>query len=208
MNQLDQLLKKYLKSCDSGKIFTGLIKPIYLVIGWLHLLLPLSIIIIGYDAFASDYNKLKMTFYNHAFIIVFALLILFLAACIAAYLAIKLWTDRADRTDVLIRSESEFCVLPIIVTFVRNIGEGSALVGLIMGVGFSVAIGLGLAFLSFAESDYFAEIFKHAMIVFFGGIIISIVVSYLTLLFHRFLSELMGLMVSMATNVSRIANRY
>lgn len=209
MDFLDELLKKYLKACDSGKIFTNLVRPIYLVIGWLHLLLPLAIIKLGYDAFANKYgfNQFRNTFGDHTFIIVFALALLLAAASVTAYLAIKLWTDRANRVDVLIRSDSEFCVLPIIVTFTRNLGEGTALVTFVMGLGFSLAVGFGLIFLAFAESDFFSSIFKHAIYVLFGGIIASIVVAYLTLVLYRVLSELFGLMVSLAKNVSRIANR-
>ena len=209
MNILDQLLKDYLKSNDSGRIFTNPVKPIYIIIGWLHLLLPLFILKLGYEAFADKYgfSDLRRLFHDYTFIIVFVLMILFAAACLTAYLAIKLWTDRANRADVLIKSQNEFCVLPIITTYVRNQGEGNALVILIMGIAFSLAVGLGLVFLAVAEKDYFAEIFKHAMTVLFGGIIVSIIVSYLTLVLHRFISEAIGLFVSIASNVSRIANK-
>ena len=209
MNLLDQLLKDYLKSNDTGRIFTNPVKPIYLVIGWLHLLLPLFILKLGYDAFADSYgfSDLRSVFGDYTFIIVFVLIILFAAACVTAYLAIKLWTDRANRVEVLIKSQNEFCVLPIVTTYLRNQGEGQALVILIMGIAFSIAVGLGLVFLAVAESDYFSQIFKHAMGVLFGGIIVSIVVSYLTLVLHRFLSEAIGLLVSIASNVSRMAHR-
>ena len=137
----------------------------------------------------------------------FLCLALFAVACLAAYCAIKFWTDRAKRLDVLIKPSNEFCVLPIIVTFTRNFGEGMALVMVIWGIGISVIVGLGLLCAAFVESDYFKEIFKASMSVLFGGTILTIVSSYLTLVLHRYLSELMGLLVSIASNVSRIAHK-
>lgn len=211
MNKIDQFLKKYLKLVDSGKIFNKPMKPIYLIIGWLHLLLPLFIIKMAYDTFSENhfggFRQLRHTFGDHNVIIGFVLVAMFVVACLAAYLAIKFWTDRAKRLDVLIKPSSEFCVLPIIVTFVRNLGEGIALVMAIMGVGFSIIVGLGLLCAAFTESEYFSEIFKVSMSVLFGGTIITIVVSYLTLVAYRFISELIGLLVSIASNVSRIAQK-
>lgn len=212
MNKIDQTLKKYLKAVDSGKIFSKPIKPIYLIIGWLHLLLPLLLIKVAYDTYNNDYyrsgfKQLRYTFGDHDVIIGFVLVALFAVACLAAYCAIKFWTDRAKRLDVLIKPSNEFCVLPIIVTFTRNFGEGMALVMVIWGIGISVIVGLGLLCAAFVESDYFKEIFKASMSVLFGGTILTIVSSYLTLVLHRYLSELMGLLVSIASNVSRIAHK-
>lgn len=211
MKEIDQFLKKYLKLVDSGKIFNKPMKPIYLIIGWLHLLLPLFVIKVAYDTFSSDYYRgfkdLRHAFGDHDVIIGFVLVALFAVACLVAYLAIRFWTDRANRLDVLIKPSSEFCVLPIIVTFVRNLGEGMALIMAIVGIGISVIVGLGLLCAAITESEYFKEIFKVSMSVLFGGTILTIVVSYLTLISHRFISELMGLLVSIASNVSRIAHK-
>lgn len=211
MDKINNFLKQYLKLNDSGKIFTKLVKPIYKIIGWAHVLLPLFILKVIYDAISDNYNSfsIALEFFrdDHKVILAFVLLLLFVVSCIAAYLAIKFWYDRAERLDVLIHNQSEFCVLPIVVTFVRNAGESIALMIAVLGVGYCISTALGLVFLSFTETDYIGKILLTALIMLIGGTIGSVIVAYVTLVFHRFLSESIGLMVSVASNVSRIANK-
>ncbi len=211
MDKINEFFKQYLKLNDSGKIFTKLVKPVYKIIGWAHVLLPLFILKVAYDAVSDNYNSfssaLRFFSNDHDVILAFVLLLLFAVSCLAAYLAVKFWYDRASRLDVLIDTQSEFCVLPIIVTFVRNAGESIALMIAILGVGYAISTTLGLIFLSFAETDYFGKILKTALFTLLGGTIGSIVIAYVTLVFHRFLSESIGLMVSVASNVSRIAHK-
>lgn len=211
MEKINLFLKKYLKLVDSGKIFSNPVKPIYLIIGWLHLLLPLFVIKVAYDTFSNDYyggfKDLRHAFGDHDVVIGFVLIALLAVASLAAYLAIRFWTDRANRLDVLIKPNNEFSVLPIIVTLVRNLGEGMALVMAIVGVGISVIVGLGLLCVAITESEYFSQIFKVSMSVLFGGTILTVISSYLTLVSYRFVSELIGLLVSIASNVSRIAHK-
>ena len=210
MDKINEFFKQYLKLNDSGKIFTKLVKPVYKIIGWAHVLLPLFILKIIYEAFeghSGDFDALRYIGNDHKVILAIVAILLLAVSCLAAYLAVKFWYDRASRLDVLIDTQSEFCVLPIIVTFVRNAGESIALMIAILGVGYAISAALGLVFLSFAETDSFGDIIKMALITLFGGTIGSIVIAYLTLVFHRFLSESIGLMVSVASNVSRIAHK-
>lgn len=212
MDKINNFLKQYLKLNDSGKIFTKLVKPIYKIIGWAHVLLPLFLLKIASELLLyggrSGLHELDLiSDENDDVILTIVSLLIFAVSCLVAYLAIKFWYDRADRLDVLINNQSEFCVLPIIVTFVRNLGEGLALVIAVMGVGYTLSSFLGLLMLSVAESDYFKEIIKTAFTTLLVGTIGSVIVAYVTLVFHRFLSESIGLMVSVASNVSRIANK-
>ncbi|MBR5685607.1 MAG: hypothetical protein IKX18_05575 [Muribaculaceae bacterium] len=210
MDKINNFLKQYLKLNDSGKIFTKLVKPIYKIIGWAHVLLPLFLLKMAYEALSdgrSGMRELDLIGDDHKVILTIVFLLIFAVSCLVAYLAIKFWYDRAERLDVLINNQSEFCVLPIIVTFVRNLGEGLALVIAVMGVGYTLSSFLGLLMLSVAESDYFKEIIKTAFTTLLVGTIGSVIVAYVTLVFHRFLSESIGLMVSVASNVSRIANK-
>ena len=210
MDKINNFLKQYLKLNDSGKIFTKLVKPIYKIIGWAHVLLPLFLLKMAYEALSdgrSGMRELDLIGDDHKVILTIVFLLIFAVSCLVAYLAIKFWYDRAERLDVLINNQSEFCVLPIIVTFVRNLGEGLVLVIAVMGVGYTLSSFLGLLMLSVAESDYFKEIIKTAFTTLLVGTIGSVIVAYVTLVFHRFLSESIGLMVSVASNVSRIANK-
>jgi hypothetical protein len=209
MNVIDNYLKKYLKLVDSGKFFRNVVKPTYKAIGWLHLLLPLLLLVFFYNVFADQYSHDDMhgLFGDHDGLIAFVLILIFATTCLVAYLAIKFWNDRAKRLDVLLNNQSEFCVLPIIVAFTRNKGEGQGMVFAVMGVGLAIAMGLGLLFLSFVEKDYFSEIIKVALMTLILGPILAIVGGYLIVLIHRFISEAIGLMVSVAANVSKIANK-
>jgi len=214
MNMIDNFLKKYLKLVDSGKIFRNVVKPAYLIIGWLHLLLPLLVIRIAYQAFSHDFGYydslagfLKYTLRDHNVLLAIVLLLLFAAACLAAYLAIKFWKDRARRIDILLNNQSEFCVLPIVVAFVRNKGEGQGMVFTIIGLGLSIALGIGVIFMSFVEHEEFGRFFLAGLGFLIIGSLLSIIVGYLIVVIHRFISEFIGLMVSIATNTSRIANK-
>ncbi|MBQ6078862.1 MAG: hypothetical protein IJK93_01165 [Muribaculaceae bacterium] len=209
MNAFDNFLKKYLKLVDSGKFFRNVVKPAYKAIGWLHLLLPLLMLVFFYNVFADEYNydDMHRVFGAHNGIIAVVLLLIFATTCLVAYLAIKFWNDRAKRLDVLLNNQSEFCVLPIIVTFTRNKGEGQGMVFAVLGIGVTIAMGLGLLCLSFVEQDYFADIIKVALLTLILGPIAAIVGGYLIVLIHRFVSESIGLMVSVAANVSKIANK-
>lgn len=149
-------LDRFTHITDSGKIFRKPVKLAYLIIGYLHYLLPLAVFVggivmlfglssLGFRfSFAENATGLEKiaTFFTTtsgvvAYIVLWALVLILTYAI--AYCAVKFWTDRYERYERMHSGgQNEFQLLPIAVNYIRSKGEWQGFMVAALVAGFSV----------------------------------------------------------------------
>lgn len=145
----------------------------------------------------------------------------FALAFAIAYMAVKFWKDRADRYNRVMGEggQTEFQVLPTIINFIRSKGEWQGLFITLLFAGGGILFfifGVMMSLLEFSNvvkylpsSNWFALIISFILFVLFCFIVLPAIgaaIGYGVTCIHRFFAELLGMRVSVATNVGRIKN--
>ncbi|MDR0473785.1 MAG: hypothetical protein LBH43_08985 [Treponema sp.] len=180
--------KPYLDFIGKGTMYN----LVYIVMAVINLILPFAVIFMAAEkgVFNFKYVPVKL-------IIAFIFLWLFVA--FACWIGFQLWWDRKSQVKTL--QDAEFVATPIVADIFRTFGEW---LGTLMAI---IGVGGGLTALIF-RSDYE----MRYMMGFIPGlnsgalaIVAGPVAGFFTIIFFRFLAELLKIAVALANNIKEIA---
>jgi hypothetical protein len=181
-------LDPVLNAIDSGAFFKRPMFWVYRIISFLHLLLPILVLIMG----ASKFEYLN----GQA---IFAFILAWLVICFVAWIAFQLWFSRASHLNKSIQKDSEFVATPIFGHFIQTLGES---LGLTIGVGGFVA---GLIFLLFAGE--YAGLLAGSLNIpanNFMQLLTLPLLGFFIVIFFRFIAEQIKTFSAIANNTKRL----
>jgi len=193
---------------------------LFLALSWL-----VKIPELGWKTLASDHvpglEKCEAFFRGTGMTIlgIVTLVLSFVLLFSIAYMAVKFWKDRGDRYDRIMNAggQTEFQLLPLTINFIRSKGEWQGLMVALLFAGGGIIlyiVGIMMSLLDFSSVSDFVNVsgFFSLLIAFIVFTLLCLIVipligvwlGYCITCFHRFIAELLGMKVSIATNVGKI----
>ncbi len=194
MKKFIDSLKSFLTYVDDGKFFRNPMKWLYGIFAFLNIAAPIYLII---EVLSS--GALKGMGGWDIFVFIVAWAILLVGFCLLGIF----WWLRKDQLSSQLEAIAEFPATPVFAHFVRTFGEWLGLLG--GGVMFIVV--LVIFVLSGFQSGSSASLFGEYMPFGSGGSIAGIIMlpigGFITILFSRFLSEMIKVRVAIERNTKR-----
>lgn len=190
-NKFFTFINPGLSLIDRGELYKKPFQWLYIVIAVVNLLVPLFVLYAAID-FGIFKQEAKY---------IFAFLFIWLVIAIAGWVSFQIWWNRKDKITHTSQENSDFPATPVISHLIQTSGECFGAWIAIVGFGFAF---FGTIFLGEQQASGFAYALKLPLVE--GGILTMIlmpVYGFLTIVFARFIAELIRALACIANNTKK-----
>ncbi|MFD2520111.1 hypothetical protein [Emticicia soli] len=186
---LFNFIRPYLNYIDSGNFFKKPFYWLYTITALIYLLIPVIVLFFG-----TKSNIFDMPFkYALAFILIWILM------CISSWIVFQLWWDRKDKVLSAAQLNDDFVATPVFSHYIQTSGESAGTYLAILGTGATL---ITTIVLGSEVQQLNRQIIGFDFLT--GGSFLLIfvwpLVGFSTIIFSRFLAEILRALVSIANN--------
>lgn len=186
-------IRPYLNYIDNGSFFKKPFYWLYIITALIYLLIPIVVLF-----FATKNNIFDMPFkYALVFILIWVLM------CISSWIVFQLWWDRKDKVLSTAQLNDDFVATPVFSHYIQTSGESAGTYLAILGTGSAL---ITTIFLGSEVEGFNGQIIGFDFLTGSNLLLIFIwpLIGFSTIIFSRFLAEVLRALVSIANNTKQV----